>query len=288
MTTNTFEPEQLHRLKRDVRIAAATLSDDEARFLVDAYYIMQEDRKRAHNQVRALETSKEPNAIIQWLAAQSELLEEEIKKLLDTYTSNQAIGRWLKSVYGIGPVISAGLIAHIDINKVNSAGQIWRFAGLDPTVKWNKGQKRPWNASLKTLCWKAGQSFMKFSNSEKCYYGKSYRARKTFEVARNDSGQNKDRAALILTEKNFGKDTDAYKHLTGGKLPPAQIDAMARRHTVKLFLSHMFIVWYFLTHNRLPPSPYAIAILGHKDFIPPPHLEGLPELEAALKMPPSA
>lgn len=278
-----YDPELVQRLKRDSRIAAATLSDDEARFLVDAYYMMQEDRKRAHNQVRSLEAAKEPNAIIQWLANQSSLLENEIKKLLDLYTDGQPIGVWLKSNHGIGPVIAAGLIAHIDITKVNSAGSIWRFAGLDPTLKWGKGEKRPWNASLKTLCWKAGQSFMKFYRAEECTYGHYYRRRKEYEEARNDRGENAARAALILTEKNFGKTTEAYKHLTSGKLPPAQVDGMARRAAVKLFLSHLFLVWYWMHHSRLPPSPYAIAVLGHKDFLPPPHMDGVPGLEEALR-----
>ena len=30
----------------------------EARYLVDAYYLMQDDRKRAHNQVRAMEENR--------------------------------------------------------------------------------------------------------------------------------------------------------------------------------------------------------------------------------------
>lgn len=283
MSDTTYDPESIKRLKKDMRQAAATLSDDEARFLVDSYYIMQEGRKRSNNQVRALSESGEPHTILQWLASQSDTMEGEIKKLLDVYTDGQPVGKWMKSIHGIGPVIAAGLIAHIDIHRVNSAGQIWRFAGLDPTVKWGKGQKRPWNAALKTLCWKVGQSFMKFHGNENCWYGHRYKERKAFEVERNDSGGNRERAATILTEKNFGRGTEAYKHLSSGKLPPAQIDAMARRHVVKLFLSHFFIVWYFLTFNRLPPSPYAIAIIGHKDFIPPPNADVVPGLSDALR-----
>ena len=56
--------------------------------------------------------------------------------------------------------ISAGLMANIDITKVQTAGQIQAFAGLDPTREWNKGEKRPYNARLKALCWKIGQCFI--------------------------------------------------------------------------------------------------------------------------------
>lgn len=255
--------DSVKRLSKDLAAAAATLSDDEARFLVDAYYMMQDDRKRAHNQVRALGESAEPHAVIAWLAQQSETLEDQIKRALDKYTQAHQMGAWMREIVGIGPVISAGLLAHIDIERAPTVGHIWRFAGLDPTLKWNKGERRPWNAQLKVLCWKAGQSFMKFSGRDDCYYGKVYRERKEYEIARNDRGDNADIAARALTEKKIGKDTDAFGHLTAGKLPPAQIDARARRYAVKLFLSHMWEAWYRMHHGTEPPAPYPIAFLGH-------------------------
>jgi hypothetical protein len=283
MDTPVNPVEQLQKLHKDLRAAAVTLSTTEARFLVDSYYIMQEDRKRAHNQVLALEENKEPHEIIGWLAQNSRLLENEIKKVLETYASSKRIGMWMQSIVGIGPVISAGMLAHINIEKGRTVGSIWRFAGLDPTVKWEKKKKRPFNAGLKTLCWKTGQSFMKFSGNEDCMYGHLYKKRKVYEVARNDSGGNTERAAEILTEKNFDKSTEAYKHLSAGHLPPAQIDARARRWAVKIFLSHLQMCWWYDTKGELPPVPYVIGIKGHIDFIPPPNQELLPGLSEALK-----
>jgi hypothetical protein len=266
MELNTIE-----RIGRDIIKSAETLSDDEARYLVDAYYIMQDDRKRAYNQCRAVEQkadeshSASDNKIIQWLAAQSEILENQIKRALDKYTESHPMGSWMRKIVGIGPVISAGLLAHIDIEKAPTVGHIWRYAGLDPTVKWEKGQRRPWNATLKTLCWKAGQSFMKFSGRYDCYYGQVYRKRKEFEIERNDRGDNKEVASEII--KKVGKTTEAYKHLMEGKLPPGQIDARARRYAVKLFLSHMHGEWYFRHFGVEAPLPYPIALLGHAHFI---------------------
>ena len=276
------ELEQIRRLKSDARQAAKTLTETEARFLVDAYYISQADRQRSYNQVRALTKSEEPHSLVQWLGGQNETLENEIKKLLDVYTDSRLDGVWMKSLYGVGPVIAAGMLAHIDVRRAKTCGAVWRFAGLDPTVVWNKGEKRPWNASLKTLCWKSGQSFMKFAGNDDCFYGHVYRNRKAEEVARNDRGENTGRAATILATKRFKPSTEAYKHYMTGKLPPAQIDAMARRHAVKLFLSHIFMVMYFSHFGKLPPSPYAIAILGHAHFIPPPNAWMIPGLVEAL------
>lgn len=263
--------ESVQRLSKDLAAAAATMSDDEVRFLVDYYYIAQDDRKRSDNQVRALVEGQEPHAVLQWLAQQSSILEKQIARALDKYTDAHPMGEWMRSIYGIGPILSAGLLAHIDIHKAPTVGHIWRFAGLDPTCKWEKGQKRPFNAKLKVLCWKVGQSFMKLSGSDDCYYGQVYKKRKEYEIQRNDSGGNKETAAEILRTKNFDKSTDAYKHLSGGKLPPAQIDARARRYAVKLFLSHMWEVWYEKEIGPVPPAPYPIAHLGHVDKIEPPN-----------------
>jgi hypothetical protein len=271
----------MRRLSRDLVKAASTLTATEARFLVDAYYLMQEDRKRAHNQVRSMQ--EEPHEVIGWLADQSETLEGQIKRALDVYSESQLVGRWMKGIYGIGPVIAAGLLAHIDIERAVTAGHIWRFAGLDPTLKWEKGKKRPFNAELKVISWKAGQSFMKFSGNDECVYGHVYRQRKIYEVNRNESGGNAETAARILAERKFDKSTEAYKSLVTGKLPPAQIDARSRRYAVKLFLSHLQTVWWFIEKGALPPDPYAIGKLEHAHFIPPPNVEVVPGLAEALR-----
>ena len=258
----------VQRLGRDLAVAASTLSDEEARFLVDAYYQMQEGRKRAANQARSMDA--EPHSVLVWLREQDEILESQIKRALEKYTDARPVGVWMKSTHGIGPVIAAGLMAHIDIEKAKTVGNIWRYAGLDPTSKWEKGHKRPWNAELKTLCWKIGQSFMKFSGDEECFYGHIYRERKAYEVARNERGDNAALAAELLPK--FKATTDAHKHLSGGKLPPAQIDGRARRYAVKLFLSHLQMVWWWMATGTLPRKPYIMDKHGHSHMVLPPNM----------------
>lgn len=263
---NAMEP--IARLSKDIKAAAVSMTDDEARYLVDYYYIAQEDRKRSCNQVRALDSTDEPNAVLGWLAEQSTTLENQIKRALDAYTQAHLMGSWMREIVGLGPVISAGFLAHLDIKRAPTVGHFWRFAGLDPTQSWEKGQRRPWNAKLKTLCWKAGQSFMKFSGRDDCYYGRIYRERKAYEIERNDRGDNAETAAVILLK--VGKATEAYKHLTDGHLPPGQIDARARRYAVKLFMSHLHGEWYRREFGTEPPLPYPIAHLGHAHMIAAP------------------
>ena len=177
----------------------------------------------------------------------------------------------MMGICGIGPVIAAGLLAHIDIEKAPTVGHIWNFAGLNPFQDWNKGEKRPWNASLKTLCWKIGQSFVKVSNNDKDVYGKIYKKRKEYEMAKNEAGDYAEQAKQKLERFKIGKDTEAYKYYSEGKLPPAHIQQRAERYAVKMFLSHLHEVWYREHYGTEPPKPFVISQLGHAHYIAPPN-----------------
>ncbi len=274
-----MELEVITRLNRDIKAAAATLTATEARYLVDTFYQMQANRIRAANQIRAMSTVSdphEPHETLTWLNDNAGVLERNIKSTLDVYGNAHRVGVWSKAIRGIGPIISAGLIAHIDITRAPTVGHIWRFAGLDPTVRCEKGQKRPWNASLKTLCWKLGESFVKVSGHKDDVYGKLYLQRKTCELAHNDAGEYAAQAADKLERFKIGKSTDAYASYSTGRLPPGHLHARAKRWAVKLFLAHWHEGAYFAYYGRLPPKPYAIAHLDHAHVIAPPYVAMIP------------
>lgn len=202
-------------LSRDLRVAALTLGDREARFLVDFYYSAQDDRIRNAHQVRSLAKSGEPNDVLAWFLGQSEVFEKSVAAALDAYSQSRPEGIWGRSIVGIGPIIVAGLMANIRVEKGSTVGQTWRFAGLDPTTVWEKKTKRPWNASLKRLCFIAGTSFVKFSNHPDDIYGKVYRKRRSYEVTNNDAGHLSEQARFTLENKNFSKDTEALAWYSG-------------------------------------------------------------------------
>lgn len=204
------------KLTKDLKLAAVTLSDHEARFLVGIFYLMQDHRKRSNNQIRALKN--EPHITLTWFSDQFKALEDEVRKALEAYSKAHKYGGWLHAQTGVGPIIAAGLLAHIDITKAPTAGHIWSFAGLVPGVKWNRGEKRPWNAELKTLCWKIGESFVKFSASPNCFYGHLYIERKEFEINRNAGGEFASEALRQLKERNWKEGTEAIKWYKG-RLP---------------------------------------------------------------------
>jgi hypothetical protein len=260
----------LQKLRRDIR-QGMTLTSQEARFLVDAYYSTQDYRMQAANQARAAAGDAEPHEVIRWHFDQMKLHENEIRRVLDAFTDNHpsGMGEWAKNIVGIGPVLAAGLLAHIDVTKAPTAGHVWRFAGLDPTVTWNKKEKRPWNAKLKTLCWKIGESFVKVSGNPNSLYGRLYKERKELETDRNLRGEFKAMAATVLATKNFRDDTAAKVYYQAGNLPPAHIHARAKRYAVKLFLAHFWEESYRRHFKTEPPLPYPIAHMGHAHIIKP-------------------
>src|SRR5215467_1545031 len=146
----------IEKLSRDLRNSAASMTPTEARLLVDAYYTMQKLRIMNSNRASAMSKSGEPHEVISWLSDQSLILEKQVAAALDKFRQSRPINAWLETVYGIGPVLAAGLISHIDIHQAPTVGHIWSYAGLNPNAVWAAGQKRPWNSGLKTLCWKIG------------------------------------------------------------------------------------------------------------------------------------
>ena len=317
-------------------------SNHELRFLVDQYYQSQTFRIAADGQIRSIlqeyDTSDEgkiPSAL-QWVAENARNQEKQVQNMLDLYTENSAIGRWLKANIGIGPTLAAGLIAYFDISKTKHVNQFHSYAGLnDNNVPWlgkEKGHKiliqafencgidpakikkkshikdevlvqvslltnrniasiirnskneegyidreslekylslPPYNRNLKVLCYKIGESFVKVSGKEESLYGKLYKERKLQEMVKNEKLEFADQAKKVLAEKNYSKNTDAYKCYSEGKLPPAHIQARAKRFATKIFISHLFDAMYIDYYHRVPPTPYPIEFMGHVDIIKP-------------------
>jgi hypothetical protein len=165
-------------------------------------------------------------------------------------------------------VLSAGLLAHIDITKAPTVGHIWRFAGLDPTAVWMKGEKRPHNAALKLVCWKIGESFVKTCNNDKDVYGHILMERKAWETAKNENGDYEAQALDKAEKCPTHKQVKIYK---AGMLPAGHILSRAKRYSTKLFLSHWHAVAYEVQFGEKPPKPYVVEHLGHAHIISPPN-----------------
>lgn len=262
-------PEVAKRLEKDLVKKAGTISPESARALVDFYYRVQEHRIALGNQRSSL--SATDNLLIDFYHLQMATVENSVKPALKAYANAHTVGRWATSQYGIGDILSAGLLAHIDISRVETVGQIWSYAGLNPNQKWDKGEKRPWNADLKLLCYKIGDSFVKFHKQDKCFYGHLYAQEKARRIAKNEAGDYADLAKHSLESKNI-KDKDLRAMLERGMLPAGRIELQARRYATKIFLSHWFEVAYFAHNGKLPPKPWVLEHGGHAHYIPIPHI----------------
>lgn len=294
-------------LTRDLADSGRTMSDQEARFLVDYFYISQDNRIRFDGQVRAMGETKEPHRLLAWMGDNASKFEKQIERALAKYTDDHPIGRWIKSLHGFGPILAAGFLAHIDIEKAPTAGHIWSYAGFNPESEWLEGQLRPWNADLKKLCYKAGEVQIKFSGDDKCYYGKIFVERRAFEWDRNFTAYGRDQAIFDQTKKNpYGKTTEAWAWVNGcyrvadikkriqagmsvaaveikslrveagvgdPMLPPSQIHARARRYAMKIFLSHLHEVWYETHFKTRVPNPFVIEHMGHVHRIQVPNYD---------------
>lgn len=339
--------EMISRFRRDtlekLGFDPANMSMEETRFVVTSYYSMQKPRIQVSNRLSSLEKAGDPGSMLKFTLNGLKTTEENIQKILTAFSAGQPIGTWAESFPGIGPIISAGLIANIDISKAQTAGSIWRFAGYDSTNEWlgtekartlvneyvpqrsvqtevtdeklaeiatrvnrkadalraqalsfqkdvkpgmenvvTKGQlvkalaKRPWNASLKQVCFHLGESFVKIAGKTTKkgpdVYGKMYADRKVLEIQRNENGDFADQAYAKANQ--VGRSTDAYKSYSIGKLPPGHIHARSKRYAVKMFLSHYHHVLHEMTYNTPPPKPFVIEHGGHAHYIKPPHWNG--------------
>lgn len=324
----------LKKLTKDLKESVNLLSQRQVRFLVDFYYQMQDFRIQAGNQVRASE--EEPHGTIAWVFDNMKYLENNIKNVLGRYANTQEAGKWSMSILGVSDILSAGLLAYIDMDKAKYYTKIIRFMGHDPTIEWLGAKKakalideikeregtedpeaillaaagrlgrnydslrhqalfspktqkeegtltmvkvqnvlarRPWNARLKVLAWKIGESFVKVSNRPGDFYGKHYKQQYELITARNERGEFAEYATQRLRDTKFGPDTEAYKAYKEGRLPKGQIHARAQRYAVKLFINHWHHVAYEAKYNEKAPLPFIIEHGGHKDIVLPPNHE---------------
>ena len=269
--------EILERLNADLRTAAAALTQSEVRNTVDLFYQVQNFRIAAANIVRS--QPGEPNSISDWIFKNFQKIEKDIASAMGAFAAHYKVGQWLQSIYGIGPIISAGLLAHLEIKKAKTPGNFLSFAGMiEPKRQpWEKKQKRPWNAKLKTLVTeKMGETFVKFSGKDECVYGKLYAKRKLRLIKQNAVGCFSDHA--LKRSKEVDDSTFAYQWYSGqylgkdmgedfflldlkqrgekmkkcrleaGKgtpmLPPAHLHQRATRVVAQMLLCHLHYVMY--------------------------------------------
>ena len=140
--------------------------------------------------------------------------------------------------------------------------------------KWNKesviktASKIPYNADLKVLMYKIGESFLKAINKENSLYGNLLKQRKDYEIFHNEHKDYADQAAKKLENFNI-VNADTRKTYESGKLPAGHIMSRCKRYVTKLFISHLYEAMYYNKYGRMAPKPYILSFDGHYDYIGP-------------------
>jgi hypothetical protein len=266
------------KLDKESVLRLSNINADGARLIVASYYAFQDNRKRSDMQVRHLGDRDGDDAALfmKYIADSHAEVEGTIEKLLDKYSMTSPVGRWARAQDGIGPVIAAGCLAHLNITLAPSAGHFWSFSGLNPEQVWEKGQKRPYCADMKQICFHMGECFKRLSGNPDALYPGLYKTQKRIVEERNRSGHYRERS-----QEYFTKSAEHKKVLEKGMLPQSNLDRQACNYAVKIFLSHLHAVMYWDHYGRAPSKPFAIQILGHTHEIKIPRLDMFPGLEEA-------
>lgn len=262
--------------------SAAKFSQAEARALVGMYMSFQKVRKSSRSRESALESGRAAGDPFLVTAFKEELErnEKNCKRALLAYALHSDLGRWCMSHKGIAEVIAAGLMAHIDLTRAETAGAIWRFAGLMPPeeIVWEEGEKRPWNAALKSLLWNMAECFKRASAYPGCFYGEMYKARKLVEQQWNATGKLAKVARARLErakEKGWRISPEQRRLWSAGRVQDRGLDLRAMRYVEKIFLSHYHEVGRTLLGLPIR-KPFALEHCpGHTDYIPPPNWDAV-------------
>ena len=144
------------------------------------------------------------------------------------------------------------------IEAFDTVSKYWAWWGLHVVdghaAKRKRGENINWNPKMRTLSWKIGKQFV--------MQGRGYR---------QIYDQEKDRLTeqrLPLGECQHYEECKAKLKTRKTPACKGHIDAMAKRKTVKLFLSHLWQTWRQLEQQPTRP-PYVMEYMGHNGTVSP-------------------
>lgn len=164
-----------------------------------------------------------------------EMMEAELDDDIARMVEAEPIYPFVSELKGIGPTLSAKLIAMIDIGRAPTVSALWRYAGYavinGERERPTKGEKLHYNKRLKTTCYLIATSFMRCSSPYRDIYDE---AREHYDKAQPEW-------------------TKGHKHNA------------SLRKMIKIFLQHLWLTWREVA--GLPTSgPYVYDVMNHTHY----------------------
>lgn len=134
---------QLNAIKQSA-INMASQSKESLKCLVSFYYQYQGQRIANDDRIRKISKGMNKNGnedsmlALKYLADSNREMEKQLKAMLGAYSVTTKVGKWLNDIVGIGPCISAGLLAYFNISEnMRSCQSFYNYAGLnDNNIPW--------------------------------------------------------------------------------------------------------------------------------------------------------
>jgi len=190
-------------------------------------------------------------------------------------------------VLGVGPTTIARILSEIDIRRARSRSALHKLAGFAPgfdkmakgdldeeSGRRKRGEKRPYNARLRTHCRIQAESFIKSGVSVvKKSEWPGLEPEERTELWNSLSWVERYRVARRHASGLYVIDYQERRAYTFDNRPDWTEDRRnsdALRITAKLFLSHLWEVWRGLDGLETPP-PYPMTPMGggHSGYISP-------------------
>jgi len=182
-------------------------------------------------------------------------VDDGLKKLVKEHPAYP----WFSRVKGCGAECVAKVLCFLDIKKAPYPSSFWKYAGFAPGFdKLQKGKKAPYNKILKSMCWRL---LLSLNRARGCFYRK-YR-------------EFKSQILEDLSKNNIKvKPSSSFKRKNGKLVIPDNertmgwVDGKGKRKEIKLWMACLHIVWAEAIGMSIK-KPYAIDIMGHKNYIDP-------------------
>lgn len=220
------------------KVHGITPDMNDLKLLTREFYEIQKFRKSLANRIGAYERIGIPLSYCPLGLEDIEGLEAKLKKHIEALLKpNPFYNAWLKHVKGIGPLLSASLMAELGSpERFNTVGQLWACAGMHvvdgEAPRRKAGCKANWNPRLRMTLYKVASSFIKYD----CYGRKLYDEYKTYYIERD------------------------------GAEPKWKPHKRAMRRVMKDFLRCMWRAW--MTSHNLPLSkPHAETKVFEQDWL---------------------